>query len=109
MGQKSDIPHLWRDNNSKTQLRAPSLHKGEILKLLPTLPLGHHQPSHTISHHVRQAVELSFGHLSGPTRLHKITLLTLKEGDLPDKVLYAFMSRRQCCGVLHLPPHHILR
>jgi hypothetical protein len=51
-------------------------------------------------------MELPLGHLSGPARLHK---LTLEEGDLLDKVFYVFMSRRQCRDVLRLPPHHILR
>jgi hypothetical protein len=100
------IPDLWWANNSKTRLRTLGLQKGELLKQLSMLPLGHHQPARTISRRVRQAMELPLGHLSGPARLHK---LTLEEGDLLDKVFYVFMSRRQCRDVLRLPPHHILR
>jgi hypothetical protein len=84
------IPHPWQANNSKIQLRALGLQKGELLKLLPVLPLGHHQPPHTISYHVGQATELPLGHLSGSSHLRKFTL---KEGDLPDKALYVLMSK----------------
>jgi hypothetical protein len=68
--------------------------------------LDPHQPPRTVSHSVGQTTELPLGHLSGPARLHK---LTLEEGDLPDKALYIFMSMHQRRDVLRLPPCHILR
>jgi hypothetical protein len=78
------IPHPWWANNGEIQLRALGLQKGELLELLLVLP---QTPS-------------------TPTRL---CMLALKEGDLLDKALYVFKSRRQCRGFVCFPPHHILR
>jgi hypothetical protein len=33
------MPHLWGTNDGVAQLRASCLQKGELLKLLPALPL----------------------------------------------------------------------
>jgi hypothetical protein len=74
------------------------LQKGELIKLLPALPLRHHQPSHTISLRVRQTAEFLLGHISGSSRHRE---LTLEEGDLQNKALCILMSKRRCCGVLH--------
>ncbi len=100
------MPRPWGSDNGVAQLRAPGLQKGELLKLLPTLPLRRLPSMLGIGRHVRQAMGILLGQLSGPTLLRT---LALKEGDLPDKALYVFMSRRQCHDVLHHPPHHIFR
>jgi hypothetical protein len=68
------LPHLWRANNGETQLGAPGLQKGELLELLPVLPLERHQLSRTVSRRVRQATELPLGHLLGLACLCKPTL-----------------------------------
>jgi hypothetical protein len=66
---KQVMPHQSGTDDGMAQLRALSLQKGELLKLLSTLPLRH---------------------LSGPT-LH--CKLTLKEGDLSDKAIGILVSR----------------
>jgi hypothetical protein len=61
--------HPWGTNDGVAQLGAPSLEKGDLLKLLSVLPLRY---------------------LSGPTPRRE---LALKEGDLPDKSFVIFTSR----------------
>jgi hypothetical protein len=63
------MPHTWGTDDGVAQLGALGLKKGELLKLLSTLPLRH---------------------LSGPMLRRK---LTLKEGDLSDKTFDILMSR----------------
>jgi hypothetical protein len=57
------ISHSWRTDNGKTQLRAPSLQKGELLKLLPVLPLGHVVSLLGISRCIGQAMGILLDHL----------------------------------------------
>jgi hypothetical protein len=66
------------------------LQEGELLKVLPVLPLEHLPLMLSSSRHVRQATGILLGHLSSPTRLRR---LTLKEGDLPNKAIDVFTSR----------------
>jgi hypothetical protein len=61
------------------QLGALGLQKGELLNLLPVLPLRHLPPMFGISHRVRQAAG--------------ILLIQLKEGDLPDMAFCILVSR----------------
>jgi hypothetical protein len=63
------MPPPYGTDDGVAQLGAPDLQKGELLKLLSALP---HR------------------HLSSPMLRHK---LTLKEGDLPDKVFDIIVSR----------------
>jgi hypothetical protein len=83
-------PHPWRTDNGKPQLRASGLQKGELLELLPALPLGLLPPLLGISRRILQATGVLLGHLSRPAHLHK---LTLKKGDLLDKAFCLLMSR----------------
>jgi hypothetical protein len=84
------VPHLWWAGNGKAQFEASGLQKGEVLKLLQALPLGHLQPSQSVSRRIRQAMGIFLAQLSSPVRIHK---LTHEEGDLSDKALCVFMSR----------------
>jgi hypothetical protein len=63
------IPHAWRTDNGKAQLRAPGLQKGELVK---------------------QAMRILLGHFLSPVHLYKITF---EKGDLPDKAFYLLTSR----------------
>jgi hypothetical protein len=63
------MPSLWGIDDGMAQIRAPSLQKGELLKLLSALSLKH---------------------LLGWTLRHK---LALKEGDLSDKAFGILTSR----------------
>jgi hypothetical protein len=83
------IPHSWGPKNGVAQLGVLGLQKGELLKLLPTLPLIHLPPMLGIDRRFRQATEILLSHLSGLVFLRK---LSLKLGDLPDK---AFGSRAE--------------
>jgi hypothetical protein len=94
------IPHPWRANNGKTQLRVPSPETRKLLELLAVLLLRNHQLSRTTSRPVGQAVKIVLSHLPGPVRL---CMLTLEEGDLLDKAIIVFTCRCQCHDVLHLP------
>jgi hypothetical protein len=66
------------------------LQKGELLKLIPTLPLRRLPSMLGIGRHVRQAMGILLGQLSGPTLLRT---LALKEGDLSDKGFCILMSK----------------
>jgi hypothetical protein len=58
--------------------------------LLPVLPHKHLPPILGIGRHVRQAVGILLGKLSGLVLLHK---LILKKGDLPDKA-FCIITRK---------------
>jgi hypothetical protein len=49
------IPYLWVTNNGMAQLKPPGLQKGELLKLLPALPLRYLPQTLGIGGRVRQA------------------------------------------------------
>jgi hypothetical protein len=84
------IPHPWRTDNGKTQLRALGVQTGELLKVL-SVPLLEHLPSAlSIDCHIKQAMEFLLGHLLSPMHLHK---LTLEEGDVSNKAFYIYTSR----------------
>jgi hypothetical protein len=66
---KQVIPHPWENDDGMAQLGAPTLERGELLKLLSALPLRH---------------------LSSLMLRCKVAL---KEGDLPDKAFGILRSR----------------
>jgi hypothetical protein len=84
------IPHPLRTDNGKTQLGAPGLQKGELLKVLPAPLLRHLPLMLIISRHIIQATRFLLGHLSNPVRIHK---LILEEGYLLEKAFCIFTSR----------------
>jgi hypothetical protein len=57
------IPHPWGTNNGKAQFGASDLQKGELLKLLPTLPIRHLSLTFSIGRRIRQAVGILLGQL----------------------------------------------
>jgi hypothetical protein len=52
------IPHPWGIDIGKAQLGGLGLQKGELLKVLLVLPLGHLPPTLGIGHLIRQATDI---------------------------------------------------
>jgi hypothetical protein len=84
------IPHPWRTENGKAQLRTPGLQKGKLLKLLLALPLGFLPPPLGLSRSISQEAGVLLGHLSILTSLCK---LTLEKGDFLSEALCILASR----------------
>jgi hypothetical protein len=88
-----------------TQLGAPSQQKGDLLKLLPTLPLRHLPPTLGIGRRFGHAARILLGHLSSPVLLRK---LDLKKGDLPGKAFGILVSQGQCHNIFRLHSRYLL-
>jgi hypothetical protein len=77
-------------NNGMAQLKASGLQKGELLKLLPALPLRYLPPTLDIGGRGIQTVGILLFKLSSSALLHK---LALNKHDLLDKSFGILMSR----------------
>jgi hypothetical protein len=97
--------HPQRTDYGKAQFGAPGLQKGELLNLLPALPLRLLQLLLGVGHCIRQALGVLLGRISGLARLR---LVSLEKGNPQSEVLYFPMSRGQHCSALYLHSRHPL-